>query len=167
MIFPKIVSDTALKKASNHSSERPQHVQESLVGSMASGYPAVVQRASQIVSSMRATVEPGVHMEPVEYIQMFSPKVLSSDEEDSELDSCVCQAGQSIQESRSKPVVHASYDDSLHCHIPALKPLPDFCVVDPSLRVEPSLTQPIQMQLSKKLKRLSEFLSNLVDRGTP
>ena len=27
-------------------------------------------------------------------------------------------------------MVHASYDDSLHCHSPALKPLPDLCVVD-------------------------------------
>ena len=51
-------------RPSMHSSERPQHVQEFLVDSMGSGYPAVVQRAPQMVSSLRATVEPGVHMEP-------------------------------------------------------------------------------------------------------
>ena len=51
-------------RPSTHSSERPQHVQEFLVGSAGSGYPAVVQRAPQMVSSLRATVEPGVHMEP-------------------------------------------------------------------------------------------------------
>ena len=51
-------------RPSIHSSERPQHVQESLVDSMGSGYPAVAQRAPQMVSSLRATVEPGAHMEP-------------------------------------------------------------------------------------------------------
>ena len=39
-------------------------MQESLVVSLGSGYPAVVQRAPQMVSSLRATVEPGAHMEP-------------------------------------------------------------------------------------------------------
>ena len=49
---------------STHSSERPQHLQESLVDSIRSGYPAVVQRAPQMVSSLKDTVEPGAHMEP-------------------------------------------------------------------------------------------------------
>ena len=39
-------------------------MQESLVDSMGSGYPAVVQREPQMVSSLRATVEPGAHMKP-------------------------------------------------------------------------------------------------------
>ena len=39
-------------------------MQESSVVSMGSGYPAVVQRAPQIVISLRAPVEPGAHMEP-------------------------------------------------------------------------------------------------------
>ena len=47
-----------------YSSESPQHVQESLVDSMGSGYPAVVQREPQMMSSLRATVEPGAHMKP-------------------------------------------------------------------------------------------------------
>ena len=47
-----------------HSSERQQHLQESLIDSMGSGYPTVVQRAPQIVSSLRATVEPGAHLDP-------------------------------------------------------------------------------------------------------
>ena len=47
-----------------HSSGRPQHVQESLADSMDSGYCTVVQRAPQIVSSLRATVEPAAHMAP-------------------------------------------------------------------------------------------------------
>ena len=51
-------------RPSIHSSERPQHVQESLVDSMGSGYPAVVQREPQMMSSLRATVEPGAHMKP-------------------------------------------------------------------------------------------------------
>ena len=46
-------------RPSTHSSERPQHVHESLVESMGSGYPAVVQRAPQMASSLRAIVEPG------------------------------------------------------------------------------------------------------------
>ena len=33
-------------------------------------------------------------------------------------------------------MVHASWDDSPDCQTPALKPSPDFCVVDLSLRVE-------------------------------
>ena len=51
-------------RPSTHSSGRPQHVQESLVDSMDSGYHTVVQRAPQIVSSLRATVELGAHLEP-------------------------------------------------------------------------------------------------------
>ena len=51
-------------RLSTHSSERPQHVQESLVDSMGSGYPAVVQRAPQIGSFLSVTVEPGAQMEP-------------------------------------------------------------------------------------------------------
>ena len=43
-------------RPSTHSSERVQHVLESLVESMGSGYPAVVQRAPQMASSLRATV---------------------------------------------------------------------------------------------------------------
>ena len=39
-------------------------MQKSLAVSMGSGYPAVVQRAPQIVISLRAPVEPGAHMEP-------------------------------------------------------------------------------------------------------
>ena len=38
-------------------------MQESFVESMVSGYPAVVQKAPQMVSFLRATVEPGAHME--------------------------------------------------------------------------------------------------------
>ena len=34
-------------------------------------------------------------------------------------------------------MVHASWDDSPDCQTPALKPSPDFCVVDLSLREEP------------------------------
>ena len=39
-------------------------MQETLVDSMCPGYPAVVQRAPQMVSSLRATVQPEAHMEP-------------------------------------------------------------------------------------------------------
>ena len=38
-------------------------MQEFLVESMGSGYPAVVQKAPQMVRSLRATVEPGAYME--------------------------------------------------------------------------------------------------------
>ena len=38
-------------------------MEEPLVESMGSGYPAVVQRAPQMVSSLRATVELAAHME--------------------------------------------------------------------------------------------------------
>ena len=51
-------------RPSIHSSERLQHVQKSLVDSMRSGYPALVHRAPLMVSSLRATVEPGAHMKP-------------------------------------------------------------------------------------------------------
>ena len=78
-----------------------------------------------------ATVEPGAHMEP----SGVDPNSL--DDEDSDLDSRDCQAGQSNQESRTKSVVHASWDNSPYCQTPALKRLHDFCVVDLSLRVEP------------------------------
>ena len=62
----------------------------------------------------------------------------SLDDENSDLDSRDCQAGQSNQESRTKSVVHASWDNSPpDCQTPTLKPSPDFCVVDLSLRVEP------------------------------
>ena len=84
-----------------------------------------------MVSSLRATVEPGAHMEP----SVVDPNSL--DDEDSDLDSRDCQAGLSNQESRTKSVVHASWGNSPDCQTPALKPSPDFCVVDPSLRVEP------------------------------
>ena len=47
-----------------------------------------------------------------------------------DLDSRACQAGQSKQESRTKSVVHASWDDSPDCQTPALKPSPVFCVAD-------------------------------------
>ena len=105
---------------------------------MGSGYPAVVQRAPQMVSSLRATVEPGAHMEPSGVDPNDeSQNSNSSDDKDSDLDSGVCQAGQSKQESRTKSVVLASWDDSPDCQTPALKPSPDFCVVDLSLRVEP------------------------------
>ena len=39
-------------------------MQGSLVVSMGSGYPAMVQRALQMVSFRRTTVEPGANMEP-------------------------------------------------------------------------------------------------------
>ena len=55
-----------------------------------------------MVSSMRATVEPGAHMEP----SGVDPNSL--DDEDSDLDSRDCQAGLSNQESRRKSMVHAS-----------------------------------------------------------
>ena len=55
-----------------------------------------------MVSSLRATVEPGAHMEP----SGVDPNSL--DDEDSDLDSRACQTGQSNQESRTKSVVHAS-----------------------------------------------------------
>ena len=55
----------------------------------------------------------------------------SPDDEDSHVDSGVCQAGQSKQESRTKSMVHASWSDSPDCQTPALKPLPEFCVVNP------------------------------------
>ena len=54
-----------------------------------------------------------------------------------DLDSRACQAGQPKQESRTKSVVHASWDDFPDCQTPTLKPSPVFCVVDLSLRVEP------------------------------
>ena len=54
-------------RPSTHSSERPQHVHESLVESMGSGYPAVVQRAPQMASSLRAIVEPGAHMDNIQH----------------------------------------------------------------------------------------------------
>ena len=40
-------------------------MQEFLVDSVGSGYPAGVQRVRQMVSSLRATVEPGARMEPI------------------------------------------------------------------------------------------------------
>ena len=58
------------------------------------------------------------------------------DDVDSDLHSRACQAGQSKQESRTKSVVHASWDDSPDCQTPVLKPSPGFCVVDLSLKVE-------------------------------
>ena len=84
-----------------------------------------------MVRSLRATVKLGAHMDP----SGVDPNSLV--DEDSDLDSRNFQAGQSNQESRTKSVVHASWDNYPHCRIPALKPSPDFCVVDPSLRVEP------------------------------
>ena len=56
-----------------------------------------------MVSSLRTTVEPGAHMEP------NVVDLNSLDDEDSDLDSRDCQAGQSNQESRTKSVVHASW----------------------------------------------------------
>ena len=84
-------------------------MQESLVESMGSGYPAVVQKAPQMVSSLRATVEPGAHMEtsgvdPND--ESYNSE--SSDDEDSDLHYGVCQAGQPKQESRTKSVVMLS-----------------------------------------------------------
>ena len=73
-----------------------------------------------MVSSLRATVEPGSHMEP----SGVDPNSL--DDEDSDLDSRGCQARQSNQESRTKSVVHASWDNSPECQTQALKPSPDF-----------------------------------------
>ena len=73
-----------------------------------------------MVSSLRSTVETGAHMEP----SGVDPSSL--DDEDSELDSRDCQAGQSNQESRTKSVVHASWDNSPECQTQALKPSPDF-----------------------------------------
>ena len=73
-----------------------------------------------MVSSLRATVEPGAHMEP------NVVDLNSLDDEDSDLDSRDCQAGQSNQESRTKSVVHASWDNSPECQTQALKPSPDF-----------------------------------------
>ena len=87
---------------------------------MGSGYPAGVQRAPQMARSLRATGEPGTHMEP----SGVDPNPL--DDEDSGLDSRDCQAGQSNQGSRTKSVVHASWDNSPDCQTSALKPLPDF-----------------------------------------
>ena len=55
-----------------------------------------------MVSSLKTTVEPGTHMEPTG----VDPNSL--DDEDSDLDSRACQAGQSNQESRTKSVVHPS-----------------------------------------------------------
>ena len=63
-------------------------MQEFLVDSMGSGYAAVVQRAPQMVSSLRATVEPGAQVEP----SGVDPKSL--DDEDSDLDSRDYHAGQ-------------------------------------------------------------------------
>ena len=114
-------------------------MQEFLVDSVGSGYPAVVQRVRQMVSSLRATVEPGARMEPIAGDPNGKSQNSNSlDDEDSDLDSRACQAGQLKQESRIKSVVHASWDDYPDCQIAALKPLPDFCIVDLSLRVEPS-----------------------------
>ena len=56
-----------------------------------------------MVSSPRATIELGAQMEP----SGVDPNSL--DDEDSDLDSRDCQAGQSNQESRTKSVVHASW----------------------------------------------------------
>ena len=83
-----------------------------------------------MLSSLRATAEPGTHMEP----SGVGPSSL--DDRDSDLDSRACQAGQSNQESRTKYVVHASWNNSQNCQISALKPSPDFCVVYLRLRVE-------------------------------
>ena len=102
---------------------------------MGSGYPALVQRTPQMV---RAIAEPGVHMETSGVDPNDeSYNSNSSDHEDSDLDSWVYQAEQSKQESRTKSVVHVSWDDSPDCQTPALKPSSDFCVVDLSLRVQP------------------------------
>ena len=140
---------------STHSSERPQHVQESLVVSMGSGYSAVVQRAPQMVRSLRATVEPGTHME------LTAVDRNSLDDEDSELHSRACQAGQSNQESRTKSVVHASWDNSPDCQTPALKPSPDFCIVDMSFRVEPKWMLGIRVSImDRSLLPLQMVLRN-------
>ena len=98
---------------------------------MASGYPAVDQWAPQMVSSLRATVEPGAHMEA----SGVDPK--SWDDEDSDLDYRDYQAGQPNQESRTKFVVHAFRDNSPDCQTLGLKPSLDFFFVNLSLRVEP------------------------------
>ena len=54
---------------------------------------------------------------------------VSSNVEDSKLESAICQAGQSKQESTTKYLVQASWGDSPDSHTPALKSLPK--VVDP------------------------------------
>ena len=84
-------------------------MQEFLVDSVGSGYPAVVQRVRQMASSLRATVEPGARMEPIAGDPNDKSQNSNSlDDEDSDLDSRACQVGQSKQESRTKSVVHAS-----------------------------------------------------------
>ena len=113
-------------------------MQESLVVSKASWYLVVVQRAPQMVSSLRMAEELTIHTElsGVDLNYKYSNSN-SSDDEDSDLNSGICQAGSSKQESRTKSVVHASSDDSLDCQTPAMKPSSDFFyVVDLSLRVE-------------------------------
>ena len=75
-------------QASIRSSEMTWHVQEFLVDSMGSGYAAVVQLALQMVSSLRATIEPEAQVEP----SGVDPKSL--DDEDSDVDSRDYQAGQ-------------------------------------------------------------------------
>ena len=54
----------------------------------------------------------------------------SSDDQDSDLGSEVCQAGKSKQGCRTKSKVHTSWGDSQDCQTPTLKPSLDFCVVN-------------------------------------
>ena len=69
-------------------------MQESFLESMGSGYSAVIQRAPQIVSSLRVTVESVTHIEPSGVDPNDeSSNSNSSDDEYSDLDSGICQAG--------------------------------------------------------------------------
>ena len=82
----------------------------------------------------------------------------------SDLDSRIFQAGHSNQESRAKSVLHAFWDSSPDCQTPALKPSPDFCVVNLSLKVEPKwilvLRVPIiGMSLQMVLRNQSTILT--------
>ena len=69
-------------------------MQESLVESMGSWYHAVVQRAPQMVSSLRIAEELTIHTElsGVDLNYKYSNSN-SSDDEDSDLNSGICQAG--------------------------------------------------------------------------
>ena len=98
---------------------------------MGPGYSVVVQGAPQMVSSLRATAEPGAHNEPSEADPNDrSSDSDSSDDKISDLHFRVCQIGQSKQESRTKSMVYASWADTLDCQTPALKSLHNFSVVD-------------------------------------
>ena len=72
-----------------------------------------------------------------------------------------CQAGQSQQEFRTKSEANASWDDSPDCQTPALKPSPEFCVVDLSLTVEGDPNRQVSAVSSNGAEKLETHIGTL------